>query len=310
MDRSDEMAVFVNVVREGGFTAAAKALGLTPSAVSKQVARLESRLNVRLLNRTTRQLSMTDEGEAYFDRATAILSEIDELEAMVSDRRDTPRGTLRVSSSIAFGRHQIVPMMPEFLNAYPEVRLQLSLSDNLIDVVQEGFDVAIRIAELSDSSLVARRLATDRRIVCASPAYIAKYGAPRSPEALRDHNCLVVTNVPSMRDWAFSFGNAVRTVHVEGRFEANSGVAVREAALAGLGIAQLPAFMVAPDVRAGQLVSVLEGRVAPGRPIYAVYPHRRHLSPKVRVFIDFLVEKLTPVPPWEAQRDSEAVTTV
>lgn len=300
MDRSEEMAVFVNVVREGGFSAAAKALGLSPSAVSKQVSRLENRLNVRLLNRTTRQLSMTDEGEAYFDRATAILSEIDELEAMVSDRRDTPRGTLRVSSSIAFGRHQILPMMPEFLNAYPEVRLQLSLSDNLIDVVQEGFDVAIRIAELSDSSLVARRLAVDRRIVCASPAYIEKFGMPLSPEALHDHNCLVVTNVPSMRDWAFSFGNTVRTVHVEGRFEANSGVAVREAALAGLGVAQLPAFMVAPDVRAGHLVSFLEDRIAPGRPIYAVYPHRRHLSPKVRVFIDFLVDKLTPNPPWES----------
>jgi DNA-binding transcriptional LysR family regulator len=299
MDQSGEMSVYVNVVREGGFSAAAKVLGLTPSAVSKQISRLEARLDVRLLNRTTRQLSMTDEGETYFHRATAILSEIEEVEAMVSNRFDTPRGTLRVSSSIAFGRHQIVPLMPEFLNTNPEVKLQLSLSDNLVDLVQEGFDVAIRVAELMDSSLVARRLAVDRRVVCAAPSYIEKHGCPQSPEALRDHNCLVVSQVPSMRDWEFSFGNTVRKIHVEGRFETNSGVAVHEAVLDGIGIAQLPAFLVAPDIRAGRLVSFLDDRVATGKPIYAVYPHRRHLSPKVRVFIDFLVDKLTPVPPWE-----------
>lgn len=301
MDRNDEMSVFVNVVREGGFSAAAKIMQLTPSAVSKQISRLEERLDVRLLNRTTRQLSMTDEGETYFHRATAILSDIEETEAMVSNRSATPRGTLRVSSSIAFGRHQIVPMMPEFLNAYPEMRLQLSLSDNLVDLVQEGFDVAIRMAELNDSSLVARRLAVDRRVVCASPSYVEKYGIPKSPEALRDHNCLMVTNVPSMNDWEFTFGSTVRKIHVEGRFEANSGVAIHEAALAGLGIAQLAAFLVAPDLRAGRLVGLLEDRIAMGKPIYAVYPHRRHLSPKVRAFIDFLVDKLTPVPPWEDQ---------
>ncbi len=299
MDRSEEMAVFVNVVREGGFSAAAKAMQLTPSAVSKQISRLEDRLDVRLLNRTTRQLSMTDEGETFYHRATAILADIDEAEALVSDRRDTPHGTLRISSSISFGRHQIVPMMPEFLNAYPELKLQLSLSDNLVDLVQEGFDVAIRMADLTDSSLVARRLAVDRRIVCAAPSYVEQYGIPQSPEALRDHNCLTVTNVPSMHDWEFSFGGTSRKIHVEGRFETNSGVAVHEAALAGLGIAQLPAFLIAPDIRAGRLVAFLEDRIAMGKPIYAVYPHRRHLSPKVRALIDFLVDKLTPVPPWE-----------
>lgn len=294
------MAVFVNVVREGGFSAAAKVLNLTPSAVSKQVARLEERLDARLLNRTTRQLSLTEEGETYFDRATAILADIEEAESLVSNRRSTPRGTLRVSSSIAFGRHQIVPMMPEFLNAYPEVRLQLSLSDSLVDLVQEGVDVAIRMAELTDSTLVARQLAVDRRVVCASPAYVRKHGIPKSIEALRNHNCLVVTNVPSIRDWEFAFDGTVRRIHVEGRFEANSGVAVHEAALDGIGIAQLPTYLVAPDIRAGRLVSFLEDRIAPGRPIHAVYPHRRHLSPKVRVLIDYLVKKLTPVPPWEA----------
>lgn len=301
MKRSDEMAVFVNVVREGGFSAAAKAMQLTPSAVSKQVSRLEDRLNVQLLNRTTRHLSMTEEGEIYFRRATAILADIEEAEALVSDRRGTPSGTLRVTSSITFGRHQIVPMMPEFLNTYPDLRLQLSLADNIVDLVQEGVDVAIRIGELVDSSLVARRLAVDRRVVCAAPSYVEKYGIPKSPEALRDHNCLVITNIPSMRDWAFSFGSSTRTIHVEGRFETNSGVAIHEAALDGIGIAQLAAYLVAPDLRAGRLVSFLEDRVAEGKPIYAVYPHSRHLSPKVRAFIDFLADKLTPIPPWEIE---------
>lgn len=299
MQRTDEMNVFVNVVREGGFSAAAKALQLTPSAVSKQVSRLEDRLNVRLLNRTTRQLSMTDEGEIYFQRAAAILADIEEAEALVSDRSDSPSGTLRVTSSITFGRHQIIPMMPEFLNAYPDMRLQLSLSDNIVDLVQEGFDVAIRAADLTDSSLVARRLAVDRRIVCAAPSYVEKHGIPQSPEALRDHNCLVITNIPSMRDWEFTFGGTTRKIHVEGRFETNSGVGVHEAALDGLGIAQLAAYLVADDLRAGRLISFLEDRVADGKPIYAVYPHSRHLSPKIRAFIDFLVEKLTPIPPWE-----------
>lgn len=299
MQRSDEMAVFVDVVREGGFSAAAKTLGITPSAVSKQVSRLEDRLNVRLLNRTTRQLSMTDEGEIYYQRATAILADIKEAEALVSDRQGTPGGTLRVTSSITFGRHQIVPLMPEFLNTYPEVRLQLSLADNIVDLVQEGIDVAIRVADLTDSSLVARRLAIDRRVVCAAPAYLEKYGIPQSPEALRDHNCLVITNIPSMRDWEFNFGSTTRKIHVEGRFETNSGVAVHEAALDGIGVAQLPAYLVAPDLREGRLVSFLSDRVAEGRTIYAVYPHSRHLSPKVRAFIDFLVDKLTPIPPWE-----------
>lgn len=299
MQRSDEMSVFVNVVREGGFSAAAKVLELTPSAVSKQVSRLEDRLNVRLLNRTTRQLSMTEEGETYFQRATAILADIEEAESLVADRHGSPSGMLRVTSSITFGRHQIVPLMPEFLNAFPDVRLQLSLSDNVVDLVQERFDVAIRVADLNDSSLVARRLAVDRRVVCAAPSYLERYGTPQSPETLRDHNCLVIMNIPSMRDWELIFGGTARKIHVEGRFETNSGVAVHEAALDGIGIAQLPAYLVAPDLKAGRLVSFLEDRVAEGKTIYAVYPHTRHLSPKVRAFIDFLVAKLTPIPPWE-----------
>ena len=293
------MSVFVNVVREGGFSAAAKVLELAPSAVSKQVSRLEDRLNVRLLNRTTRQLSMTEEGETYFQRATAILADIEEAESLVADRHGSPRGMLRVTSSITFGRHQIVPLMPEFLNAFPDVRLQLSLSDNVVDLVQERFDVAIRVADLNDSSLVVRRLAVDRRVVCAAPSYLERYGTPQSPEALRDHNCLVIMNIPSMQDWEFIFGGTTRKIHVEGRLETNSGVAVHEAALDSIGIAQLPAYLVAPDLRAGRLVSFLEDRLAKGKTIYVVYPHTRHLSPKVRAFIDFLVAKLTPIPPWE-----------
>jgi len=297
---SGDMAAFVEVIRQGGFSAAARALGRTPSAVSKQIARLEERLGVRLLYRSTRRLRMTEEGEAYYRRAVAILSDIEEAEAAVTQSRVSPRGVLRVTNSIAFGRNQIVPMLPEFLGAYPDLKLQLSLSDNLVDLVEEGYDVAVRMAELTDSSLVARRLATDHRVVCASPAYIEKFGAPRTPDDLRNHNCLVYFDRRLRNEWELSIDGKLRRFPVNGRFEANSGIAVHEAALSGLGIAYLATFLVAPDVKAGRLVTLLDDYITGGTPIYAVYPHRRHLSPKVRVFIDFLIGKFTPTPPWEA----------
>ena len=298
MDSSSEMAIFVNVVRQGGFSAAARALNRTPSAISKQITRLEDRLDVRLLNRTTRQLSMTDEGEAYYHRATAILADIAETEALVSNKSAAPRGLLRVTCSTTFGRQQIVPILPDFLARYPDLKFQLSLNDKVVDLVQEGFDVAIRMAELHDSSLVARRLAVDRRLICAAPSYIEKFGLPRHPDALANHNCLVLRNAMAMNDWAFRLDGKIRTIHVDGSFETNSGVAVHEAVLAGLGIAQMASFVVVPDLRAGRLVTCLDEFIVTEKPIYALFPDRRHLSPKVRAFIDFLVDRFTPTPPW------------
>ncbi|MBT5110779.1 MAG: LysR family transcriptional regulator [Rhodospirillaceae bacterium] len=297
MDPSSEMSVFVEVVRQGGFSAAARTLNRTPSAVSKQISRLEDRLGVRLLNRTTRQLNMTEEGEAYFDRAAVILADIMETEAMVANQGAAPRGLLRVTCSTTFGRQKIVPVLPEFLTRYPELRMQLSLSDTLIDLVQDGFDVALRMGELNDSSLVARRLALIQRLVCAAPSYIEKHGLPEHPEQLSDHNCLVHRDVTAMNDWAFRLDGDIRKIHVGGSFESNSAVAIHEAALAGLGVAQMASFVAAPDLKAGRLVSCLDKFVDSERPIYAVYPHRRHLTQKVRVFIDYLVDHFAATPP-------------
>lgn len=297
MDPSSEMAAFVEVVRQGGFSAAARALNRTPSAISKQISRLEDRLGVRLLNRTTRQLSMTDEGEAYFHRATAILTDISETEAMVADQGAAPRGVLRVTCSTTFGHQQIVPILPEFLAQYPELRLQLSLSDTVVDLVQEGFDVAVRMGDMNDSSLVARRLAVHRRQVCAAPSYIDKHGMPEHPEQLSTHNCLVHQNVTALNDWAFMLDGNIRTIHVGGSFESNSAIAIHAAALAGLGIAQMASFVVAPDLKAGGLVSCLDKFVVSEKPIFAVYPNRRNLSQKVRVFIDFLADHFAATPP-------------
>lgn len=290
------MSVFVEVVRQGGFSVAARSLNRTPSAVSKQISRLEDRLGVRLLNRTTRQINMTEEGEAYFDRAITILADIAETEAMVANQGAAPRGLLRVTCSTTFGRQKIVPVLPGFLTRYPDLRMQLSLSDTLVDLVQDGFDVALRMGELNDSSLVARRLALIQRLVCAAPSYIEKHGLPEHPEQLSDHNCLVHRDVTAMNDWAFRLDGDIRKIHVGGSFESNSAVAIHEAALAGLGVAQMASFVAAPDLKAGRLVSCLDKFVDSERPIYAVYPHRRHLTQKVRVFIDYLVDHFAATP--------------
>jgi len=297
MDPSSEMSVFVEVVRQGGFSAAARTLNRTPSAVSKQISRLEDRLGVRLLNRTTRQLNVTEEGEAYFDRAAVILADIMETEAMVSNHGAAPRGVLRVTCTNTFGRQKIVPILPEFLALYPALRLQLSLSDTVVDLVRDGFDVAIRMGEMNDSALMIRRLALDRRLVCAAPSYIDKHGLPDHPEQLADHSCLIMRNAVAMNDWAFLYDGAIRKVHVDGRFESNSGVAIHAAALAGLGIAQIGSSIVAPDLESGALVSCLDDFVVAERPIYAVYPHKRHLSQKTRAFIDFIVDHFASTPP-------------
>lgn len=290
------MAVFVEVVRRGGFSAAARALNRTPSAISKQISRLEDRLGVRFLNRTTRQLALTEEGETYFNRATAILADIAETEDMVSSQGTAPRGLLRVSCTNIYGRQKIVPLLPEFLHRYPEIRMQLSFSDAIVDLVQEGFDVAIRIGELNDSSLMSRLLHRDRRLVCAAPSYIEEFGMPEHPDDLANHSCLILRNAVAVNDWSFQFDGVMRKIHVDGRFESNSGMAIHSAALAGLGIAQLGSSTVAPDLETGALVSCLESYIIEERPIYAVYPTKRHLPKKTRAFIDFIAEKFAEAP--------------
>ncbi len=300
MDRTAEMGVFVRVVDEGGFSAAARGLRLTPSAVSKQITRLEDRLGVRLLTRTTRQLHLTEEGSEFYERSVRILADLEEAEQAVSRADAAPRGTLRVSCGVSFGKYQISPLVSEFLTRYPDVTIELDTSDSLVDLVEEGIDVAVRFGPLSDSSMVARFLANSRRAIVAAPSYLARFGEPAHPRDLVHHNCLSFTHQVHLNEWRFKGPEGEIPVEARGNFKANNGETVFEMALAGLGIARLARFLVEPGIRAGRLKMVLQDYYRDiNVPIHAIYPTRRHLSPKVRAFVDFLVEKYTPHPPWE-----------
>ena len=301
MDSAGEMGIFAKVVDEGSFSAAAAVLKLTPSAVSKQIGRLEDRLGVRLLHRTTRRLSLTEEGNAFYQGCVRVLADIEETERSVTQMKAAPRGTLRVNSSIAFAQRQIVPLIPDFLARYPHIRVQMTLSDTVVDLVEEGVDVAIRIAEMADSSMIARKLAPHRHIVCASAAYLEKHGTPATPDDLVDHNCLALSLRSSLNEWEFEGPEGHRTVRVSGNFEANNVEALRNAAVAGLGLLRITSFAAAADIKRGRLVPVLTDFMPEERSsVFVVYPHSRHLSPKVRAFVDFLVETVDPKPPWDA----------
>lgn len=295
-----EMTVFVTAVDAGNFSAAARVLGLTPSAVSKQISRLESRLGARLLNRSTRRTSLTDVGRDFFDRSRTILAEIDEAERAVGHASDEPRGALRVTASISFGQRQIVPLVPEFVSRFPDIRVDMVVSDRVIDLVDEGIDVAVRVSAPADSALIARQILPDRRVVCAAPAYLAAHGTPATPEELAAHNALIYSTVYS-DTWRFGGSSGSTAVRVSSNFAANSGEAIRDLALQGAGIARLATFLVGPDIKSGRLVELLpDWRDPQENIIHAVYPSRRLVPPSTRAFVDFLVEKLTPVPPWEA----------
>ena len=298
-DNLGEMGVFVQVVDAGSFSAAARALRVTPSAISKQIARLEGRLGVRLLQRSTRQIAVTEEGRAYFQNAARILADVAETERALASAKGEPVGTLRVNTSIAFGRRQIAPILPEFMARYPKLRIDLSCSDAIIDLVEENVDVAIRIAHLTDSSLVARKLADNRRIVCAAPDYIARRGKPERPDDLKQHNCLTLSYASSLNVWEFEERDGLKRIEVSGNIESNVTEMIYDLGLAGMGILRSSEFVVGADIRAGRLVPLLTEYQQPeSPPMWAVYPHRRHLSARVRALVDFLVEKFTPVPPW------------
>ena len=301
---SAEMGVFVAAVNAGGFSAAARTLGLTPSAVSKQISRLEARLGARLLNRSTRRIGLTEAGREFYTRSVAILADIDEAERLAGRASSSPRGGLRVTASISFGQRQIVPLVPEFVARYPDIRVDLRFSDGMVDLIEDGIDVAVRVSSAPDSALIARRLAPDHRIVCASPDYVARHGRPLVPDDLGAHNALIYSSVYS-DTWRFrpaAGGKAgdERAIRVASNFAANSGEAIRELALRGLGIGRLATFLVGPDVRDGRLVELLpDWRDPQENVIHAVYPSRRLVPPATRAFVDFLVEQMTPAPPWE-----------
>jgi DNA-binding transcriptional LysR family regulator len=300
MDRFAALQAFVAVADAKSFSEAARRLRLAKSAVSRQVSDLEANLGVRLFHRTTRSLSLTEAGRGYFERAERILTDLADADRAVSHLQAVPRGRLKVSAPMSFGFLHLAPALGDFLVRCPDVTVDIALNDRFVDLVEEGFDVAVRITTLPDSSLIARRLAPARRVICASPEYLRARGAPQAPDELKAHDCLFNSNLASSRDWRFTApdGSALQVV-VAGRLSANSGDALRVAALHGLGLANLPTFIVGPDLQSGALASVLDAFVAQDLSISAIYPHARHLSPTVRAFVDFLAARFGPHPYWD-----------
>lgn len=300
MDRLQSMEAFVKVVERGSFAGAADALGLSRAMVSKHVAALEDRLGVRLLHRTTRRLNLTEVGRAYFDRSRDIMHQLTEAEEAASALQSTPRGTLRLNCSTGFGIRHLTPALAAFQAQYPDLHADLTLSDRLVDLVEDGFDLVIRIGRLQDSSLIARRLAPSRMLICAAPAYLAARGEPEHPDDLAGHNFLrysysTVHEVPltGPDGESASFGFA-------GNLVCNNGDALMAAALTGQGIVLLPTFYVGSHLAEGALRTVLPQWTLPQLTIYAVYPVSRHLAAKVRLFVDFLADRFRGEPPWDA----------
>jgi len=290
MGHSSELLLVVELARAGGMSAAARELDVTPAAVSKRLAQIEARLGVRLFNRSTRRLSLTAEGEVYLENARRILGEIDDLDALIASRQAAPRGLLKVNAPLGFGRSYIAPAIAEFAQQYPEVSLQLQLTDRPADFVREAFDVAVRFGDLPDTSLIARKIAPNRRLVCASPGYLKKHGTPVTPHDLARHQCIVLRqNEAAYGLWRFTKGRRSETVKVRGNLSSNDGEVTLTWGLAGLGILQRAEWDLARYLRSGRLVQVLEDYALPQADIYAVFPERHHLSAKVRVFVDFLV---------------------
>lgn len=297
--RFDTILAFVRVAECGSFSQAARRLGLSKSMISRQVSALETDLGVRLLHRTTRSLSPTEAGRAYLERCRRILDDLDEANLMVGSLQAVPRGTLRVSAPLSFGIGHLAQRLPDFLERCPEIRLEMGYSDRFVDLVEEGWDVAVRIGRLADSSLIVRRLAPVRLMAAASPDYVARRGMPRRVEDLADHDCLT-HGVAARSEWRLADAEGrISTVEVEGRFHADNGDALRIMAEAGMGIVMLPTFFLGDGIRAGRLVPLPEAFRGPEAALHAAYPHGRHLSPKVRAFVDYLAEIFGPEPYWD-----------
>lgn len=292
-----QLEMFVNVVDAGSFTGAAEALGVSKSHVSRQISALEDRLGARLLNRTTRKVILTDIGRVFHERCTRILEELEDAEAAVTSLQTSPRGRLRMSVPMSFGVRYIAPYLADFMAQYPELEVEVDFSDRRVDLVDDGYDLAIRIGRLADSSLIARKLAPTLQVVCASPGYLEEHGEPHTPEDLKQHQCLLYTyDTGGLQTWRLEGPGGEVVVHVKGRVVANNGDALVAAAEAGLGVLQIPDFLAASALRQGSLRQILP-QWASSAAVWAVYPHSRHLSAKVRVFVDGMLERFQ-TPPW------------
>jgi DNA-binding transcriptional LysR family regulator len=289
MDQLAALRALRRVVELGSFTAAGDALGISHTIVSRQVRQLESHLGATLLNRTTRRFALTDAGRDYYEASRHILDALDAADRAAGNHQARPSGTLRINAPMAYGTLELAHWLPRFIASFPELRVDLVCNDRTVDLIEEGFDCALRLArDLPDSSLIARRLAASPLVVVASPAYLARHGTPLVPDDLAHHNCLCYTLAERPTDWAFApGGRSATTVRVQGNLQANTSVALRGAALAGLGVLACARFIVADDLRRGDLVTVLDDYPMRPRSLYALYPQSRHLSPKVRAFVDF-----------------------
>jgi DNA-binding transcriptional LysR family regulator len=299
MDKLVSMRVFTQVVETGSFVKAAGLLGISRAMATKHVMELENVLGARLLNRTTRRLSLTEAGTAYFQSCAQILAEIEDAEQVVSGLSAEPRGTLRINAPMSFGILHLAPAVVDFSKLYPDVHIDLTLNDRFVDLIEEGFDIAIRIAQREESSLITRKLTVARIVVCGSPDYLAEHGAPQTPAALLDHRCLSYAYWASQKEWRFQGPDGPHVVRIASHFQANNGDVIRLAVLRGLGLALLPTFIAGDDLKAGRLRIVLPEYQPPELAIHAVYPHRRHLSAKVRNFIDFLADRFAQPPYWD-----------
>jgi DNA-binding transcriptional LysR family regulator len=296
MDHLGDLDVFARVVTAKGMSAAGRELNLSPAVISKRIRRLEERLGVRLLQRTTRQIALTEAGQGFYERVISILSSVEEAEAWVARGSDTARGVLKISAPTTFGRMHIAPYLNDFLGQHPAVTVDLVLTDAMVDIVGESFDLAIRIADLEDSSLVARRLAPNHRILCASPAYLARNGTPERIEDLAQHQLIS----HGSNEWRLEGPNGPAHVRIHGPLKTNSSEVVREAVIAGIGIALRSTWDVGPELKSGRLVQVLPAYTGSKRvAIHAVYPSRRHLEQKVRAFVDFLSGLYGSTPYWD-----------
>jgi len=300
MDRLTSMSVFVTVVDRGSFSAAAEQLQLSRASASKHIAALENCLGGRLLNRTTRRISLTEAGKAYYQRCNQILEDVAEAECVVTGFSSEPRGQLRVNAPMSFGTKQFADIVATFCQAHPDIGIELSLNDRIVDVIEEGYDLSIRITQLKDSSLIARKLAPCHRVLCASPNYLKTHGRPAEPDDLDQHACLHYAYSEGGKNWILNGPDGEHQIRIRPQLTANNGDVLYAAARLGLGIALLPTFIVGDAIRAGDLDIVLPAYQPLGINIYAVYASRKHLSAKVRTFIDFAAGQIGEQPAWDA----------
>ena len=292
MSNPQDLAFFHLLAKQGSLVATARELGVTPPAISKRLAALESRLGVRLVNRTTRSMSLTAEGELYYAHIARILAQIDEVEQLVSSTRATPKGLIRVNASLGFGRRHIGPALAAFYSQYPEVEIQLEIRDHPLDLATHGFDLGIRFGTLPDAALHARKIASNRRLLCASPLYIEKYGAPEKLSDLQNHNCIFIRqNESPYGVWNFNSGGRTENIKVRGALGCNDGEVALNWALEGYGLLLRAEWDIARYVRSGRLRLLMENHTPTRADVYAVYPQQLHLSARVRSLIDFLIER-------------------